>query len=97
MRLTLSVARRRHPTAQTVHCNARKKDVSPSGSLPLCHETHSQDLPNLARASALSCHEQFLLELELVSVMEDSSDQKHTASWIMYDLLHQTFLVAVAL
>ena len=62
-----------------------------------CHEIHSQDLPNLARASSLSCHEQFLLYLELVSVTEDRSDQKHTASWIMYDILHQTFIVAVAL
>ena len=33
----------------------------------------------------------------MVPVTEDSSDQKHTASWIMYDLLRQIFLVAVAL
>ena len=48
-----------------------------------CHEVRKQDLPNLARANVLSCHEQIVLELELGSVTEDSSDQKHTASWIM--------------
>ena len=34
---------------------------------------------------------------ELVSVTEDCSDQKFTTSWVMYDLLHQTFLASVAL
>ena len=71
--------------------------VSPSGSWPLRHEIHLQDLPDLARANAPNCHEQFLLVLELGSVTENFSDQRHTASWVMYDLLHQTFLVTVAL
>ena len=97
MHLTLSVVRRRHPTAYAVHCSASNKTPIHRDLCHFCHEIHLQDLPNLARASALSCHEQFLLELDLVSVTEDSSDQKHTASWIMYDLLHQAFLVAVDL
>ena len=80
---SLSVARRRHPTAQTVHRNARQKTSVHTDICHWCHEIHLQDLPNLARASALSCHEQIVLELELGSVTEDSSDQKHTASWIM--------------
>ena len=77
---SLSDARRRHPTAQTVHCNARKKTSVHQNLFHWCHEIHLKDLPNLAHASALSCHEQFHFDFELVSV-----------------LLHQTFLVAVAL
>ena len=94
MHLALGVARRRHPTAYAVHCSARHKT---SVHRDLFQHIHLQDLPKLARANARSCHGQFLLELELVSVTGDSSDQKHTASWIMHDLLHQTFHLAVAL
>ena len=87
------------PTSNGIRYSLQRppQDVSPSGSSPLCHEIHLQDLPKLARVSALNCHEQFSLELELVSVTEDSSDQRQTASWITHDLLHQTFLVAVSL
>ena len=45
-----------------------------------CHEIHLQDLSNLARVGGHNCHEQCLLELELVSVTDDNSDQRHPTS-----------------
>ena len=51
---------------QTVHCNARKKTSVHRDLCHWCHEIHLQDLPKLVRASALGCHEQFLVELENV-------------------------------
>ena len=34
-------------------------------------------------------------ERQVVRVTEHSSDQRHTTSWVMYDLLHQTFHATV--
>ena len=87
---SLSVARRRHPTTLFTLKSVRR-------DLGHCHEIHMQDVPDLAHASGPNCREQFLLELELSNVTEDNSDQRHTTSWVMYHLLHQIFLVTVAL
>ena len=78
--LSLGVARRRHPTAYAVHCRAGNKTSVHRDLCHWCNEIHLQDLPNLARASTLRWHEQFPLELVIVRVTEDNSDQRHTTS-----------------
>ena len=78
--LALSVTRRRHPTAYDIHRGSRNKTSVHRDLCHGCHEIHLEDVPNLAGASALNCHEQFLLELELASITVDSSDQRHTTS-----------------
>ena len=95
--LSLCVARRRHPTPYAVHCSARHKTSVHRDLFQWCHEIHLQNIPYLARASALSCQEQFLLERELASVAEDKYDQTHTSSWSCSILRRQTCHAAVAL
>ena len=48
----------------------------------------------LARASFVPSHEQYVPQLELVSVTEHNFDQKNTTSWVMDDLHRQITLVA---